>query len=161
MKITFYKMTSDEMMIDKKRKEVKTYDKFYLKEDSNVLNPTIIIDGIDELFDSDISKTTYSLQDVNYAYIYKFKRYYYITNTRFLDRNRVEFSLKVDVLNTYKDEILNSKQHVIRNENNFNLYLDDSEITTETDTHINILVPTGGAQLSVNPDGHNFILNSL
>ena len=153
-------MTSDEMMIDKKRKEVKTYDKFYLKEDSNVLNPTIIIDGIDELFDKDSSKN-YNLQDVNYAYIHKFKRYYYITNTRFLDRNRVEFSLRVDVLTTYKDEILNSKQHVIRNENNFNLYLDDSEITTEKDTNINILVPTGGATLSVNPDGHNFILNSL
>ena len=153
-------MTSDEMMIDKKRKEVKTYDNFYFKEESNVLNPTIIIDGIDELFDTDSSKT-YNLQDVNYVYIHKLKRYYFITNTRFLDRNRIEFSLRVDVLTTYKDEILNSKQHVIRNENVYNLHLDDPEITTETDTNINILVPTGGAQLSVNPDGHNFILNSL
>ena len=64
----------------------------------------------------------------NYCFIPAFKRYYYVKNIIFLRDNIYRITLSVDVLMSFKDEILTQECIVERNENNYNLYLDDTSI---------------------------------
>lgn len=69
-----------------------------MKQDENIRSPKIII-----LNDK-------NLNNCNYAFIDVLKRYYFITNKRYLNNNHVELSLKTDVLMTYKNDINKSKE---------------------------------------------------
>lgn len=85
------------------------------KSESSVFEPIIIIG------------TTYDLSQYNYAEIADFGRKYFINDIKVLRTNLYEIHLHVDVLSTYESEIRNLTAVVKRQENNFNLYLDDSE----------------------------------
>ena len=85
-----------------------------LKNDTSILNPTILIQ-------CDISNFTLC----NYMYIPEFNRYYFITDIVSVNNNMVEFSGRVDVLTTYKDYIKSNNAIIRRQENSWNLYLND------------------------------------
>lgn len=85
-----------------------------LKEDTSILAPTILIQ-------CDISNFT----SCNYMYIPEFNRYYFITDIVSVNTDLVEFSGRVDVLTTYKDYIKSNNAIVRRQENSWNLYLND------------------------------------
>lgn len=68
-----------------------------LKKDTNRLNPTILIY-------SDLS-----LEIMNYCYIDEFSRYYFIDKIEQVRKNLYRIHCKVDVLESYKLEILNAK----------------------------------------------------
>ena len=85
-----------------------------LKEDTSILAPTILIQ-------CDISNFTLC----NYMYIPEFNRYYFITDIVSVNTDLVEFSGRVDVLTTYKDYIKSNNAIVRRQENSWNLYLND------------------------------------
>lgn len=72
-----------------------------IKEPSTVLTPRLLI-----------SRSTSPI-DYNYCYIPRFNRYYYITDWT-LDHNMWIASLSVDVLASYKTDIINSGQYVLR-----------------------------------------------
>lgn len=65
-------------------------------------------------FDMSVSKTPF--MNCNYAYIQEFGRYYFITdkNTRYDDI--IEISMKVDVLMSFSDTILNTEMLIDRSE---------------------------------------------
>lgn len=86
-----------------------------LKDDTSVLDPVIIIQTSDNIY-------TY-----NYMYISDFGRYYFINDIISLNNNRWMIKAHVDVLETYKANILNNNAVIKRQENLFNLYLDDPE----------------------------------
>lgn len=86
-----------------------------LKDDTSVLDPVIIIQTSDNIY-------TY-----NYMYISDFGRYYFINDIVSLNNNRWMIKAHVDVLETYKANILNNNAVIKRQENLFNLYLDDPE----------------------------------
>lgn len=68
-----------------------------LKQDTNRLTPTLLIY-------SDLS-----LEIMNYCYIEEFSRYYFIDRITQVRKNLYRIHCKVDVLETYKLEILNAK----------------------------------------------------
>lgn len=74
------------------------------KGNCNILNPVIIVKSADYF-------------DYNYAYIEQFKRYYFINDIVILPNNVYTLSLKVDVLDSYKDSILKNYVHVTRKSN--------------------------------------------
>lgn len=86
-----------------------------LKDDTSVLDPVIIIQTSDNIY-------TY-----NYMYISDFGRYYFINDIISLNNNRWMIKAHVDVLETYKANILNNNAVIKRQEKLFNLYLDDPE----------------------------------
>lgn len=92
-----------------------------LKTKTSVVNPVIIVEN-DGVF-----------IDVNYAYIPIFKRYYYITDISSIRNNLWQISLHCDVLKTFSEGILGSKAIIARQENVYNLRLDDGSYKCYSD----------------------------
>ena len=96
--IQFYQVTTGHNVIGKttNKKAMYTIDT-PLKQDTNRLNPSILIY-------SDLS-----LEIMNYCYIDEFNRYYFIDKIEQVRKNLYRIHCKVDVLESYKLEILNAK----------------------------------------------------
>lgn len=91
-----------------------------LKEGTSILKPVIIINTSDNL-------TTYNYMDIR-----DFSRYYFIDDIRSIHNNIWEVSAHVDVLTTYATAIKANSAVIKRQQNLFNLYLDDPEFKTYT-----------------------------
>lgn len=116
-----------------------------LKNSTSIINPTIIIefnDRQDYVVDGDnilVMSDGVRVVDVialadflqaNYAHIPIFKRYYYITDIVSVRNNLWEIQMSVDVLMSYKDDILKQECIVARNEFDYDLQIDDRNVTT-------------------------------
>ena len=87
-----------------------------LRKGSSLSTPVIEIENIEP---------TNDLFECNYAYIPDFHRYYFIDDVQYNNPIWV-FNLTVDVLATYKDDILNSRQYVLRSSSTFDIDLPDN-----------------------------------
>jgi hypothetical protein len=86
-----------------------------LKDRTSLLTPTF------EIYNTDITRLT----EVNYVVAKEFNRCYWITNITFTSNNIAELECKEDVLATYREQILNSTQFVMRSESEYsNAYTD-------------------------------------
>lgn len=85
-----------------------------LKTETSIIDPVIMIEG-------DLS--TFNL--CNYLTIPSFGRSYFVNNIRSIRNNLIEISAHVDVLSSFADEIRSNSAIVKRQENNWNLYLND------------------------------------
>lgn len=85
-----------------------------LKEETSIINPVIKIE-------CDLSTVT----GCNYLSIPSFGRSYFVNNIRSVRNGLVEFSCHVDVLSSFADGIRSNTAIVKRQENNWNLYLND------------------------------------
>lgn len=102
-----------------------------LKEGSDVLNPSILID---------ISNPT----DYNMMYIPDFKRYYFIGWTNVNNNFWRAYSTGVDVLFTYKSKILALNAVIDKQENIHNDFIDDGSYVREVDTYREVKDFSGG-----------------
>ena len=89
-----------------------------LKEESSILKPTIIIEAA-------TAPITY-----NYMYIQDLQRYYFIDDIVSKNNKIWEISGHVDVLETYKNKILSQEAVIARQEQRYNLYLNDPDFRT-------------------------------
>ena len=89
-----------------------------LKDDTSILKPQLLI------------TSQSSLTGLNYMYIQDFGRYYFIDDIVSVNNQLWEISGHVDVLETYKTAILANDAVIKRQQNLFNLYLDDPEFKT-------------------------------
>lgn len=106
-----------------------------LKENTSILDPVIIL------------QTSDSIHSLNYMYISDFGRYYFIKDIKSLNNNRWEISAHIDVLETYKQQILANSAVIKRQQNTYNLYLDDPEFHAYNNEQIQtkkFTVPSGG-----------------
>lgn len=85
-----------------------------LKNETSIIDPVILIEG-------DISAFT----TCNYMTIPVFGRKYFITNIRSIRNDLFEVSAHVDVLSSFASQIRNNVAIVRRQENRWNLYLND------------------------------------
>lgn len=99
-----------------------------------------------------------SLVDIksNYCYIAKLERFYFITNITIQPNNIFQLDLEVDVLESFKDDILKSKCLIVKQEDTNNYYnvSYETEVRKECDLvysdkeiekeNSNILVTIGG-----------------
>lgn len=85
-----------------------------LRSETSIIDPVIMIE-------CDLADLT----NCNYMYIPQFNRYYFVNNIRSIRNGLVEFTCHVDVLETYKDQIKANSAIIKRQENNWNLYLND------------------------------------
>lgn len=88
-----------------------------LKDGSSIINPTIIVDF------STITNPT--PQAYNMAYISEFARYYWIDDVRFVF-GVWEYTLRVDVLASWKNNIGNQTLYVTRSSSNYDTSIVDS-----------------------------------
>lgn len=93
-----------------------------MKENTSIMDPVLLVDTTAIQFEH--NKTLF---DANYAYIPEFRRYYHITDIKTVTNVIFEISLHVDVLRSFASGILSSPCVVEKNENDFNLYLNDTQ----------------------------------
>lgn len=85
-----------------------------LKAETSIIDPIIMIE-------CDLSAVT----RCNYMTISMFGRSYFVNNIRSIRTGLVEFSCHVDVLSSFASEIRGNTAIVRKQENNWNLYLND------------------------------------
>lgn len=114
--LVFKKCISPTNKLDKSFESgTSTFD-VVMKENTDVFKPTFTI------------QTSERLWDYNYIDGSNFSgRQYFITDIRSIGNNRFEVDAKTDVLSTWKSQIRGNSAVIRRQENLFNLYLDDPE----------------------------------
>lgn len=85
-----------------------------LKEETSIIDPVIKIE-------CDLSAVT----GCNYISIPEFGRSYFVNNIRSIRNGLVEFSCHVDVLSSFAEYIRGNSAIIKRQENSWNLYLND------------------------------------
>lgn len=111
MNLIFYKTKSEHNRLTKVLTDSKAITG-NLQTDVDIDNPVIVI------------SLENSVINHNYCYIEAFNRYYYITKIEVTNKN-IKVYLHIDVLMSFRTDILNSKAHITRS-NRGNLYLKDS-----------------------------------
>jgi len=111
MTIKLYVNNSAPNVCDKSVTDVATVEG-YVRDATSLLNPTIIIQRSDPT-------------GFNYFYVPEFSRYYYLTGVSTVVNNLISISGTVDVAMTYKSEFREWSAVVRRNENRYNMMLDD------------------------------------
>lgn len=85
-----------------------------LKNETSIIDPVIF-------FEASLS----DLKNCNYCTISEFGRSYFVNNIRSIRNGLVELTCHVDVLSTYKSQIRQQFALIKRQENYWNLYLND------------------------------------
>ena len=106
-----------------------------LKNDCDIVNPYLLLKLNDDLFLS------------NYAYIPDFKRYYFITGIEILSKTLVAVSMHVDVLESFKDDVLAGTVHITESTNVDNYYPKELDSLTSMESHKFI----SNKELALNP----------
>lgn len=124
MDIIFYNNTSDPNTINKTLTEVTTLSG-ELKTRCDIISPNITI-------------SNNGMINANYCYIPEFGRYYFIVRQTILTNNVIEIDLNVDVLESFKLEILSLPCILENSTANNDNYLSGPEWVTsvKTTTHI-------------------------
>lgn len=91
-----------------------------LKDNTSILRPVLLLSSTSQA----------PITGYNYMYISDFGRYYFIDDVKSIHNNMWEVSAHVDVLETYKTAILANSAVIKRQQNLYNLYLDDPEFKT-------------------------------
>lgn len=134
MIIKLYKNLSDKNVFDKDITQLGSDISGTIREDCSIINPVFKIEKV----------AGFTITDANYAYIPEFGRYYFINNIICLSDKLFELQMHVDVLSTYKDGIRNNDAVISRQENAYNLYLQDGVFKTYANPHYEIKqFPTG------------------
>lgn len=116
MNIILQKNNSEKIKMDKSITTI--YDiEGTLKDTTSIIDPVILFSG--DLTDS---------VNMNYMTIPVFNRSYFITNIKSVRQGLFEISGHVDVLTTYKTQIRKCEAIVKKQENKWNLYLNDGSL---------------------------------
>ena len=134
MEFNLFKTDDDVNVINKELKDKQTFD-ILLKTDVDIYNPEIRIY-------SDVDLTGF-----NYAQIEHFGRYYFIEHIEPYPNGIYTFFLKCDTLESFKDDILTSKQMV--NNQQISVLID----IVESDVDVDELIASLGAS--------SFVLTTL
>lgn len=117
MQITTYRNASEEHVLDKQLTVVNSNISAMFKDDTNMVNPTIIISSL-------ISK------NFNYVYISDTDRYYYVTDMTY-SQQRTLITLAVDVLMSFNSDIKDLVVIANRSSSYYNTYQKDDSIPFE------------------------------
>ena len=114
MYITTYVNASDKHVLHKDITKVHENISVILKDDSNIIRPTIIV-------------SSSLAPSYNYVYLSEFDRYYYVTDITY-SQQRYYISLEVDPLMSFQSEIEALKLIANRSSSRFNVYQQDNYI---------------------------------
>lgn len=115
MTITTYSNASEEHVLDKDITKINDQVSVVLKDDTNVLSPTLITS-------QNISHT------FNYIYISEFDRYYYVRNITY-SQQRFYIECAVDVLMSFNTDIKSLELIANRSSSRFNVYQPDAQVS--------------------------------
>ena len=128
MTIKTYRFLGDSRKIDKTLKLVKTYSNADIVGNMDIQSPIISLqlDSFTEVI------------NFNYIYIPELRRYYYVENSTIREDGFVQIQCKVDVLKSFKTDILASIQYVERQENKCSYQVPDNGYTIKSNRNLTI-----------------------
>lgn len=124
MKIKLYNTSSGNNVINKDLENEIEYE-IKFKDNTDLKTPMIVLKSNDLILS-------------NYAYIEKFKRYYFIERIELYPNNIYNIYLRCDVLETYKDELLKCDGYISKQTEKINSYYDSgykNELRKEVDIY--------------------------
>lgn len=141
--IRFYRV------LDENNKLTKTLGSYIqmngtLKNETDIVNPEILL----EVANNTITSSSDPFTTRNYVYIPSFNRYYFITDMVIVQSNLVRVKCHIDVLMSYNAQIKAMNCIMERQENKYNLFFHDSELSRlqypliQTKAFPNELLPT-------------------
>ena len=133
MEVILYKNSSENNVIGKSLAQIKSVD-CTLKNDISIINPTLVLNYTANILNS------------NYCFIPKFNRYYFIDEIVPITGDRCIVKCRVDVLESFRNNILNLDCIVDKQEKEIasNKYINDgSFVTTSKQFNRMIEFPNG------------------
>ena len=125
MQIKFYKNSSEKNKIGKSLSSELTLNG-NLRDECSITSPSILVEAT-------------SLVDYNYCYIPEFKHYYFISDITSVRNNLWRVSLKCDVLESFKKDILNLSCIVDKQQNqSYSNNIDDGSYINRADSFVEI-----------------------
>ena len=128
MTIKTYRFLGDSRKIDKTLHDVFTYSNAVIVGDMSIQNPTISLQ-LDSFTD---------VINFNYIYIPELRRYYYVVDSTILEDGFVQLQCKVDVLKSFKNDILGSTQYIDRQQNKCTYQLPDGMYNIKSNRNLTI-----------------------
>lgn len=122
--ITFYTNKSEQIKLDKDLTTIATLTGEMVNS-ASILSPSILIDGDIEL-----------IKNANYFYIPQFGRYYFLTSPASYVNGLWEIGGTCDVLSSWKSYIRQQTAIVAKQENEYNLFLNDGTLMAYSNPHI-------------------------
>lgn len=120
MNITLMNTDSPNNMINKVCTIVSDYTGAVARVNVSVENPVLILE-----------ESVANIMSANYCYISDFGRYYFIADKTCDVNGLWTISCKVDVLESFKNDIYHLKGIVQRQKDNYNMYLKDDKIPVD------------------------------
>ena len=117
MNINLMYTDSPNNTINKTADVVATYTGAVARTNLSIENPVLILE-----------ESVSNIADANYCYISEFGRYYYIVDKTADVNGLWTIACKVDVLESFKNDIFNLKGIVQRQKDNYDMYLTDPKI---------------------------------
>ena len=115
MRLVTYRNESEPERVDKTLVQLSEIEGS-LRSPTSIITPVFTVQGQLDMP---------NLATLNYIYVPDFKRYYFVTDVRGIRTGLWEISARVDVLTSFKDQIRAQKAIIRRQENAWNLYLND------------------------------------
>ena len=128
MTIKTYRFLGDSRKVDKTLTLVKTYSNAEIVGDMNIQSPTISLqlDGFTDIV------------NFNYIEIPELRRFYYVESSTIREDGFVQIQCRVDVLKSFKADILASTQYVERQENKCSYQVPDNGYTIKSNRNLTI-----------------------
>ena len=118
MEVILYRNSSENNVIGKSLAQIKSVE-CNLKNDVSVVNPTFVLSYTDSILDS------------NYCFIPKFNRYYFIDEIIPITGDRIIIRCKVDVLESFKNDIKSLTAIINKQETIADKFIDDGSWIVE------------------------------
>lgn len=126
MIIKIYTNNSEKIAISKNLTELMTVSGV-LRDTTSLQTPTIIL-----------NRNISDLINCNYVFIEDFNRYYYVNNITSVKQNLTQLDLSCDVLMSFKDDILKQSAIIKKQQDSWNLYIDDGSFTAQQNSRIQV-----------------------
>ena len=128
MTIKTYRFLGDSRKIDKTITSVSTYSNAEIVGDMSVQTPTILLQ-LDSFTD---------VINFNYIQIPELRRYYYVVESTIKEDGYVQIKCRVDVLKSFKNDILESTQYIDRQQNKCTYQLPDDMYNIKSNRNLTI-----------------------
>ena len=126
MIVKIYTNNSEKIAISKNLTELMTVSGV-LRDTTSLQTPSIIL-----------NRNISDLINCNYVFIEDFNRYYYVNNITSVKQNLTQLDLSCDVLMSFKDDILKQTAIIKKQQDNWNLYIDDGSFSAQQNSRVQI-----------------------
>lgn len=146
MTINLYTTTDDRRVLSKTLTSISTVENVNLLDSCTIITPTFILSNVE-------------WAAANYLYCADFGRYYFIDNIEYVNGNLIRLICSVDVLMTYKNDILSTRAIISRGGNNYNVLLSDNSIIQQANAvTVNKMFSGGELLPAISATNYSFLL---